>query len=408
MLKVKSTEEVLEIIREAFPEIHSEIETVKLSEAVGRILAEDVSAREDNPPFTRSALDGYAVRAADTFGASESVPAMLTLAGEVLMNQRPTANVEKGKAIYVPTGGCMPDGADAVAMIEITEVLADEVLVMQSVVPDTGVVLQGEDAKIGDVIVSAGQILQPQHIGALAVLGYSEVKVKRKIKCAVIATGDELVPVESSLDDAFASIRDSNTHLMRAQMEAFGCEVVPYGICVDDEVKLGAVVKKAHEECDIVMVSGGSSVGVMDFTKKVFEEAVGAEILMHGIAMKPGKPTILAKANGKAIIGLPGHPVAVFFVMIEMMSSLVNALQGQEDKERPYVEAKIDAKIPSNHGREDFVPIKLEVTDDGIIAKLFPYKSGLIALLSQSDGYIRIPRFAEGVDSGAIVKVYSY
>jgi len=398
----------MEIIRAAFPEIHTGAETIPLSEAAGRILAEDASAREDNPPFTRSSLDGYAVRAADTFGAGESVPAMLTLAGEVFMKQKPKSDLHAGQAIYVPTGGCLPDGADAIAMIEIAETLGEHVLIMENVAPGTGIVFRGDDAKAGDVIIKSGQTLEPGHIGALAALGYAKVSVKRRIKCAVISTGDELVSIESRLEDGFAGIRDVNTHLIRAQLEAFGCEVYAYGICPDDETELSVMIKKAHAECDAVLVSGGSSAGVMDLTKKVFRESMSADILVHGIALKPGKPTIIAKSGDKALIGLPGHPVSAFFVMLEVMRPLLDALRGLPDASRPFITARMADKIPSNHGREDFVPVKLEWIGEKLTAKAFPYKSGLIALLSQSDGYIRIPRLAEGVDAGAEVKVFKY
>ena len=408
MLYVKSLSEALEIIRATFFKVDTGVELVPLNEAIGRLLAEDTSAREDNPPFTRSALDGYAVRAADTFGASDSVPAMLTYAGEIPMKQRPQTDLKSGQAIYVPTGGCLPDGADAIAMIEIAEKLGDQVLIMESVAPGTGVVFQGDDAKAKDIILRKGQLLEARHIGTLAALGYPNVQVMRRVKCAIISTGDELLPIESSLEDSIAGIRDVNSHLLRAQAEAYGCEVCSYGICIDDEAKLSETIKRAYDECDIVLVSGGSSVGVMDFTKKVFEEAVGATILMHGIALKPGKPTIVAEADKKALIGLPGHPVSAFFVMLEVVRPLINVLQGFQETEKPFILAKIEEKIPSNHGREDFIPVALEKAEGSIVAKPLPYKSGLIALLSQSDGYIRISRLAEGLDAGTEVKIFKY
>jgi len=408
MLNVKSLTEALEIIRANFLKIDTGVCIVALDNAVGHILAEDMSAREDNPPFTRSALDGYAVRAADTFGASESVPAMLTFAGEVQMKQRPKSDLTAGQAIYVPTGGCLPNGADAIAMIEIAETLGENVLINESVAPGTGVVFQGDDAKAGSQVLKAGELLEARHIGTLAALGYTNVPVKRKVKCGIISTGDELVPIESELENSFAGIRDVNSHLLRAQAEAFGCEVLSYGICIDNEVELGKIIKKAYDECDIVLVSGGSSAGVMDFTKKVFAEAVGAEILMHGIALRPGKPTIIAKSGQKALIGLPGHPVSAFFVMLEVVRPICGVLMGLPDSQRPFVLATISEKIPSNHGREDFVPITLETIDEKLVAKPVPYKSGLIALLSESDGYIRISRLTEGLDEGAEVRVYKY
>jgi molybdopterin molybdotransferase len=375
MLHVKSLSDTINIIREAFPVQDTGKQTVRLGEAAGRVLAEDITAKEDNPPYTRSSLDGYAVKAADTFGASEAMPAMLT------------------NAVYVPTGGPLPPGTDAIAMIETAETLGEYVLVNSAVTPGTGVVYRGEDAKAGAVVIKAGQLLSSRHIGALAALGYGTLTVKRRIKCAVISTGDELVPIECE------GIRDVNSHMLCAQAEAFGCEVCSYGICPDDGVKLTAVISKAYEECDIVLVSGGSSAGVMDMTGEIFKKSVGADILVHGIAIKPGKPTILAKAGNKALIGLPGHPVSAFFVMSEVVRPLLLL-----DRLRPYIMAELADKIPSNQGREDFVPVRLE----GDTAYVVPYKSGLIALLSKSNGYIRIPRLTEGLDCGTEVKVYDY
>ena len=375
MLNVKSLAETLQVIRDNFRAPDTGTQTVALCDAAGRTLADDITARDDNPPYTRSSLDGYAVRASDTFGASEAIPAMLT------------------QAVYVPTGWPLPPDTDAIAMIEIAETLGEHVLINSGVAPGTGVVYRGEDAKAGDVVMTAGQMLSPRHVGALAALGYAEVPVKKRIKCAVISTGDEIVPIES------AGIRDVNSHMLCAQIKAFGCDSVSYGIYPDDEAALSAVVQKAYAECDVVLVSGGSSAGVMDMTKHVFQKAAGAEILAHGVAIKPGKPTIVAKSGQKALIGLPGHPVSAFFVMLEVVRPLL-----LPDKPRPYIIAKLGEKIPSNHGREDFVPVRL----DGDTAQTVSYKSGLITLLSQSDGYIRIPRLAEGLDCGAQVKVFCY
>ncbi|MCL2433978.1 MAG: molybdopterin molybdotransferase MoeA [Clostridia bacterium] len=374
MLHVKSLEETLAILRAEFPPADIGVETVPLAHAAGRVLAQDIAAREDNPPYTRSSLDGYAVRAADTFGASEATPAMLT------------------NALYVPTGGPLPPGTDAVAMIEIAEKLGEYTLISNSVAPGTGVVYQGEDAKKGEVILRAGQGLSPRQIGALAALGYAEVAVKKRLRCGIISTGDELVPIESQ------GIRDVNNHMLRAQAEAFGCEAHLYGICPDDEEKLFSAIRQAHAECDVVLVSGGSSVGVMDFTRRIFEKL--GRVLIHGIAMKPGKPTIVAKAEGKALIGLPGHPVSAFFVMLEVVRFLLQ----EKTTQRPAIMATLAENIPSNHGREDFIPVRL---NDGM-AEIVPYKSGLIALLAHSDGYIRIPRLTEGLERGAQVQVYTY
>ena len=409
MLQVKSLADTIEIIRSAFSECVTGAETIRLAEAAGRVLASEITAKEDNPPFARSSLDGYAIRAEDTFGAGEAIPAMLSLAGEVRVNEKPQFGLKPGQAVYIPTGGCLPANADAVAMIEIAEVLGDQVLISSAVAPGTGIVFQGEDAKSGEIIIKSGQKLAERHIGALAALGYQNVEVKKKIKCAVISTGDELFPIDEQLTgNGKAGVRDVNSHLLKAQAESFGCEAQLYGICRDDEFEMAELVQKAHEECDVVLLSGGSSAGVMDLTKLVFQKSAGADILIHGIAIKPGKPTIIAKAGGKALIGLPGHPVSAFFVMISVVAPLLEVLNGLPAEPLSFIMAKLADKIPSNHGREDFVPVRISGAGDDISANEVPYKSGLITLLSGSDGYIRIPRLTEGLDAGVDVKVYRY
>ncbi|MCL1820207.1 MAG: molybdopterin-binding protein [Oscillospiraceae bacterium] len=402
-MTVKSLDDTLKIIRGAFhPLTPGEPETVPLHMAAGRVLALDITAREDNPPFNRSSLDGYAIRAADTFGAGESIPAMLTPSGEVLINKIPQISLLPGHSMYIPTGGCLPEGADAVAMIEIAEVFGGNVLVLSQVAPGTGIVFRGEDTKAGETVIREGEVLSSRHIGALAALGYGTVPVRKRLICAVISTGNELLPIESPLVDG--ATRDVNSHLLRSQLEAFGCEARVFDICPDDETALSAVVRDACELCDVVLVSGGSSVGVMDLTKRVFQQT--AEILVHGIAVKPGKPTIIAKAEDKALIGLPGHPVSAFFVMLEVVRPLINSLRGLTDAPQPTVTAKLADKVPSNHGREDLIPISLNTQD--MTAHAVPYKSGLITLLTRSDGYIRVPRFTEGLDKGAEVQVLRY
>ena len=409
LLQVKSLAETVEIIRREFKECVTDVESISLHDAAGRILAEDATAMEDNPPFTRSSLDGYAIRASDTFGAGETLPAMLDIAGKISIDEKPGFELKPGQAAYIPTGGPLPAGADAVAMVEVAETLGGQVFISADITPGTGVVFQGDDAKAGGVVLKAGQKLTERHIGALAALGYENLKVKRRARCAVISTGDELLPIGAALNESGkAGVRDVNSHLLRAQAEAFGCEVKAYGICRDDEGELSAAVQKACGECDAVILSGGSSAGVMDLTKQVFQRAAGADILAHGVAIKPGKPTILAKAGEKALLGLPGHPVSAFFVMIAVALPVLNALRGLADEAQPFIIARLADKIPSNNGREDFVPVWLSGAGDDMTAHAVRYKSGLITLLSKSDGYTRISRLAEGLDPGSEVRVYRY
>ncbi len=408
MLVVNSLESTIKVIRDAFGRYPCSTEKVNTDDAIGRFLAEDIVSSEDNPHFERSTLDGYAIMASDTFGASESIPAILELIGEIKMDSKIELCIKSGQTVYVPTGGYIPSGANAVAMIEIAEALGDEILVFKSVPPGTGVIFKGDDAKSGDVVIQSSEVLSVQHIGALAALGYSTVSVLRKLKCGIISTGDELVEIESKLDENRVCIRDVNSHLLKMQAEKFGCETILYGICKDNKPALCEMIKKAYSECDIVLVSGGSSVGIMDITKDVFETAVDAKILIHGIAIKPGKPTIIARSKNKALIGLPGHPVSAFFIMQEVVSKVISSMLGIDEKARPTIKAKLMVNVVSNNGSDDFLPVRLQEIDGVMTANPIHYKSGLITLLSKSDGYIWIPRYAEGLDKGAEVEVYSF
>ena len=304
MLEVKTPEEVLRLIETKFKPL-GRTENVPLSAALGRVLAEPIIAQEYVPDFDRSTVDGYACRAADTFGCSDAIPAILSVTGQVLMGESADFALSRDTCAYVPTGGAIPKGADCAVMIEYTEDYGDGTVgIMKPCAPGMNLIFRGDDVSPGKEILRNGRVLTAQDIGALAAIGKTSVPVVCRVKVGVISTGDELVPPDATPGPG--QVRDVNGPLLTALLEAFGAEVINYGIVVDDEELLRQKMQVAAQECNAVIISGGSSVGVKDATCRIIESM--GELLLHGIAIKPGKPTIMGKAGNKPLIGLPGHP----------------------------------------------------------------------------------------------------
>ena len=402
MLQVKTPEEVLHLIETEFLPLSDEPETVPLSDALGRILAKDIIAGEYVPDFDRSTVDGYAVRAADTFGCSDAIPAILPLAGEVKMGEEASFSLPRGFCAYVPTGGAIPQGADCAIMIEYTENYGDgSIGISKPGTPGMNLIFRGDDVYPGKVVLKAGHILSSQDIGALAAIGQTEGPVKKRLRVGVISTGDELVPAGQRPGPG--QIRDVNGPLLSAMLREFGAEPVSYGIVVDDEVQLRQKTEMAAKECDAVLLSGGSSVGVKDTSCRIIE-SMGA-LLLHGIAIKPGKPTILGKAGNKPLVGLPGHPVAAFFVAKLFILPLLARLSGRERTVFP-ITAELAENIGANHGRAQINACRLEQSGEKLVAFPIHSKSGLITQLSGADGFFIIDRDCEGLPKGAAVKIY--
>jgi len=398
LLKVKTPDEALEIIRALYSVRETVAETVPVREALGRVLSSDIIAAEYVPGFDRSTVDGYAVIASDTFGSSASMPSVLNLKGEILMGQAAAGEIVSGICVAVSTGGDLPEGADAVVMIEQTEDYGDGLVgIISPVAPGNNLIFKGDDVTPGDIVLKAGTVLSPHDIGILSALGYCEVSTSRRPIVGVISTGDELV--EPSLKPERGQIRDVNTPMLVAETEQFGATTKNYGIVRDERDALSNAMMKAVGECDIVLISGGSSAGVRDLTASVIEDS--GELLFHGIAMKPGKPTILGLIDGKPIFGLPGHPVAAYFVTELFVRPLISGIMGLEAK-RQKAFVQINEAISSNHGRAEYMAVYV---DDDMIARPIRGKSGLIASLAGADGYICIPRDSEGVPAGAKVVV---
>ncbi|MBQ8857691.1 MAG: molybdopterin molybdotransferase MoeA [Lachnospiraceae bacterium] len=404
MLSVKTPEEVFLIIKQEFEMLESVKEFVSIEEANGRILAEDLCATEYVPSFNRSTVDGFAVYAADTFGCSDSIPAILENTKEILMGAEADFKLQKGFCAPIPTGGQLPEGADAVQMIEYSEDYGDGTTgILKPVAPGNNVILKGDDVYPGKKVLLSGRKLNAQDIGALAALGIVSVPVKKKLKVAILSTGDELVPPTEAPKPG--QVRDVNSALLTALIAQSGAIPVSFGIIPDQEALLDAAVKKASAECDIVLISGGSSVGAKDATCRIIESQ--GEILFHGIAMKPGKPTIFGKITDKPVIGLPGHPVAAFFITHLFIRPLMAKLTGQTLR-KFQATAILAESVEANHGRAQYNGVFLEKQEGKLIAHPIRGKSGLITTLAGSDGYICIPRDCEGLPAGASVQVTLY
>lgn len=401
MLKVKTPDEVFELIRAEFRPIMNTGETVGLDEAVGRVLCEDIVSAEYVPDFDRSTVDGYALRAADTFGCSESVPAVLSLSAKVQMGEGADFVLHEGECCYIPTGGAVPDGADCCVMIEYSEDFGDGTIGFSKPgAPGQNMIFRGDDVRPGKKVIEKGRVLASQDVGALAAMGIVNVPATRKVKVGIISTGDELVPPSEKPKPG--QVRDVNSYMLAAMLRAFGAESVNYGICVDDENKLNNMIKKAVGECDALLISGGSSVGVKDATCRIIESM--GTLLLHGIAMKPGKPTIMGKCGDKPLVGLPGHPVAAYFVTKLFVLPLLARLEGRTMPQYT-VTAHLTESVGANHGRAQYGCVHLEEQNGKLYAEPIRSKSGLITTLAGADGYFCIDRDCEGLPPDAEVQV---
>jgi molybdopterin molybdotransferase len=403
--KVKTPEEVRNILREVARPLSSE--TVGLEESsLGRVLAEDVKSPVDLPGFDRAIMDGFAVRARDTFGASPGAPAYLRLAGEVKMGKAALVAVLPGEAVRVSTGSMMPEGADAVVMVEYTDFLDDETVEMvRSVAPGNYVVGKTEDLRKGELMLSCGHIIRPQDIGALAGVGITSVKVSRQPRVAIISSGDEIIPPDETLKAG--QIRDINSYSLACLAKQAGGVPLKLGIVHDDFESLKFRLVEGLGKAEIALISGGSSVGARDVTLDVIRSFDGAEILVHGVSIRPGKPIIIAEVDGKYLFGLPGNPVSVMVTFDLFVGFLIKLLSGARQPvwEPRYVKARLDRNIASAPGREDYISVRLIESQEGMVAEPVLGRSALISTMVKADGLIKIPVESEGLEEGVEVEV---
>ena len=380
-------------------------ETVPTHLATGRVLARRYLAPSGLPAFARSSMDGYSVRASDTFGASDTLPAYLEVVGEVPMGSGPTVSLADGEAAVAYTGGMLANGADAVVMVEHTHPTQGSTIeVVRPVAPGENVIQPLEDIADGAEILAAGRTLRPQDIGALLALGITEVEVAIRPTVAVVSTGDELV--EPSATPDAGQIRDINTHTVGALAERAGAIPVPVGIFADDIEAQRAAAAAAMERGDIVVFSAGSSVGARDMTARVLAELGEPGVLVHGLAIKPGKPTIAGLARDKPVFGLPGNPVSAMVVFDLLVSPVIRALMGSSDPNcGPSLLATLSMDVPSVAGREDHFPVRLSDGPEGPVAEPIFGKSNLIFTLVRADGLACVPLDCGGLYAGDRVGV---
>jgi molybdopterin molybdotransferase len=383
-------------------------EQVALDEALGRVLAEDAVADENLPGFDRSTMDGYAVAAASTYGASEQNPAMLNVVGEVGMGQVPEQRIARGEAVRIATGAMLPEGADAVVMIEHSEALdALTIEVYRSVAPGQHMVFADEDIAQGAVAVAAGTVLRAQECGLLAALGCGSISVFQKPRVGIISTGDEVVALDQRPRPG--QVRDVNTTTLSNLVRSCGGQPATYGILADDFEQLYQTCAKAVAETQMVMISGGSSVGMRDLTVEVLQALPDTELLVHGISIRPGKPTILARSGDKPFWGMPGHTVSamiVFAAVVRPFLRHLGGLGGRLRQRRPW-SAVLTRNLASAQGRVDFVRVRLVEKEDELLAEPILGKSGLIRTMVAADGLVVIDRDLEGLEKGQAVAVYS-
>lgn len=398
-LKVVKYEEALQKIKQYFPAAQSE--SIHLLQAYNRVCATTVKSPEPLPAFNRTSVDGYAVNAEDTFGCSESMPAFLELVGEVKMGEEPNLKLNPGQCCWIPTGGMLPDGSNAAVMVEYTEKLGDDtVLIYRPVGPWENVMQKGEDIDNGQDIFPPGKNMRPQDIGLLASLGHNRLQVFKRYNIGIISTGDEIVPISDK--PQIGQVRDVNSYALAAAVRACGSIPQIYPIVKDNLQELKEAVDKGLQDNDVLLMSGGSSVGIKDVTLDVLLSYPDSELLFHGIAVKPGKPTLAVRIGKQLVIGLPGHPVSAL-----MMFNIVCAPALRFDPALQ-VEAFLSMNLPSQAGRDDFVPVKLVFENGRRIAVPLLGKSGLMSILSLADAYIHIDYEKQGIKQNDKVTAYIF
>ncbi|MCS6906891.1 MAG: molybdopterin-binding protein [Anaerolineales bacterium] len=387
------------------PQVKLAVESVPTQEALGRVSAREVRAPHPLPMFNRATVDGYAVRAEDTFGASESLPAYFRVVTEVGMGQETTVTLGSMEAALIHTGGMLPPNANAVVMIEQTQRIAeDEIEVYRAASPWENTIRIGEEVKEGEVVLPRHKRIRPVEVGGLLALGILQVEVVKKPKVGIISSGDEVVPPDAPL--RLGQVRDVNTYTLSALVSQCGGEPLPYGILPDQEEALKKALDELKAKCDMILITAGSSVSARDYTARAIQQMGAPGVLAHGINTRPGKPTIFAVCDGIPVIGLPGNPMSAYVIALHFVRPILFLLQGLPPEEmKPQVEATLTVNLSSTAGREDWVPVRLVQDAEGLRADPVFGKSNMILALSRADGLIRIPAAATGLAAGEKVQV---
>ncbi len=401
---VRTPPDAWQLLRQHFTP-HIRVEQIPAVDALDRVLAQSLASPQDLPEFPRSTVDGYAVNAADTYGASSSLPAFLTVIGEVAMGRTTAIQLGMGEAALVHTGGMVPAGATGVVMVENTQTVdAASIEVLRPVAEGENVIQIGEDIRTGDPILAAGHSLRPQDIGGLLALGITSVTVAVPPRVAIISSGDEVVAPDQPV--APGQVRDINSYTLAGLTRRAGGEPILYGIVPDQREALEAAAARAHAEADIVVLSAGSSVSYRDLSVQVIAGLGTPGVLTHGLSVRPGKPTIVAVAGGKPIFGLPGNPVSAMVIFDLMVTPTIRLLLGATEQPKQQVQAKLARNIASSAGREDYVQVRVEERGGELWAVPVFGKSNLIYTLVHADGTVKIDLNANGIREGAWVTVF--
>lgn len=401
---VVSKEEGRELLEEKFQNYQFPIEKVHILESINRNIGENVYSDINVPEFNRSTVDGYAIRSVDSHGANDSIPSVLNILGEIKMGEESNYSINPGETVYIPTGGMVPKNADGIVMIENTEKLdEDTLLIYDPVSQGENIIYKGDDINKDDMAIKKGTKITSEIIGVLAALGVEYINVYKKPRFYIISTGDEIIDLDEEL--SLGKVRDINAYALHGLIENLGGEVVGRSIIKDDYNLLRDEVDNALNISDIVLMSGGSSVGERDYTHKVIDSFDGEGVFVHGVSIKPGKPTILGEGRGKLMVGLPGHPVSSIIVFKAFIEWFLNN-KFQINKIKPSVQAIMDFNFPSSPGRTTYQMIKLIEREGEYYALPSFGKSGMISLLSQSQGYIILESKEEGIYKGEKREVY--
>jgi molybdopterin molybdotransferase len=420
-LRLSPPIEALQTLLHAMPEREPAEEVIEPSEALGRVLVADVRAPHPLPEFARSTVDGYAVQAHDTFGVSEALPGYLYIIGEVPMGDTPAFVIATGKCASIHTGGMLPEGADAVVMLEHSQTIHrggrvpvsdNEIEILRAVAEGENVILVGEDVAEDHIVLRAGTRVRPAEIGGCMALGIAKLRVAAIPRIGIISSGDEVVPPDQS--PRAGQVRDVNSYSLAAMVKEAGGEPVLYGIVPDNLKAMKAMAVKALTECEAVVITAGSSASARDVTEEAITSLGAPGVLVHGVNVRPGKPTILAVCNGKAVIGLPGNPVSALVIGGLFVVPVIEKLLGLNlVHPSPSVLAKMEVNVASQAGREDWVAVILHPASPESMPKrevvwlaepIFG-KSNLIFSLAAADGLVRIPPDATGVSTGETVEV---
>lgn len=400
----------IQTVQEALEQLFSECALVPRTavcetvQAIGRVLTRPIVSPIDLPAFPRSSMDGYAVRAADTYGASQALPAYLTCVASVPMGSVPQVELRSGEAAEIFTGAMLPRGADAVVMIEKTQKIdQSQIEILAPAAPGENVVGVGEDIRQGAALLSAGCRLRPQDLGGLLAVGILSVEVAAPPRVAILSCGDELVAPDDL--PPLGKIRDINAQTLAALFQEAGAVVTLLGIAVDQFDDLFDRAYTGLQSADLLVITAGSSVSARDLTREVIARLGPPGIVQHGLAIKPGKPTILAVCDGKPVIGLPGNPVSAFLVARQIVIPIIQRLLGEKPRPAASLTAVLSSNIPSAAGREDTVPVRLVANDQGWIAEPIFGKSNLIFTLIHADGVVQVPLNSGGLKAGTSVQV---